>query len=59
MATSTTIIGLHCGDEVQLREDSRHCGNVIAIINGVVRVRWQGTTWISDEKPENLKRIPT
>lgn len=59
MATSSTIIGLHCGDKVQLRGDPRHVGTVIAIIGGTVRVRWQGTTWISDEKPENLERTPT
>jgi len=57
MATSSTIIGLHCGDKVQLRGDERHEGTVVAVISGVVRVKWQGTTWISDEKPDDLELV--
>lgn len=56
MATSSTIIGLHCGDKVRLRNDPRHVGTVLALISGTVRVKWNDTTWISDEIPTDLER---
>ena len=57
MATSTTIIGLHCGDTVRLRYDPRHEGTVQAVIHNRVRVSWNYTTWISDEEPQDLERV--
>lgn len=57
MATSASMIGLHCGDRVRLKTDLRHEGKVIAIINYMVRVKWDDTTWISDEYPAALEKI--
>ena len=47
------------GDHVRLRSDPRHYGIVEALIHtqGVVRVKWPETTWITDEKPDNLERV--
>jgi len=57
MATSSTIIGLHCGDKVRLRYDEKHEGTVLALVMDKVRVQWHGTTWISDEEPADLKLL--
>lgn len=56
MATSATIVGLHCGDRVRLCYDPRHVGTVIAVIGVTVRVRWDSTTWISDEDHRDVQR---
>jgi hypothetical protein len=57
MATSASLTRLHCGDRVRLKEDPRHVGTVQAIINNVVRVKWIGTAWISDESPAALEKV--
>lgn len=39
---------LHCGDFVRERE-GRHIGRVVAILHmAFVRVRWEGSGWLSD-----------
>lgn len=45
---------MHCGDPVCSRESPRHTGRVIAIISGKVRVKWDGTCWISDEDEADI-----
>lgn len=48
MTCASDWIGLNCGDIVHLDDDPRHLGEVSAVSQGMVRVVWQDTKWISD-----------
>ena len=44
------------GDKVELIEDPRHTGVVIAIISGEVLVKWEETLWKSYERMDAIRR---
>jgi len=46
----------HCGDKVELIEDPRHTGVVIAIVSGEVIVKWEETLWKSYERMDAIRR---
>lgn len=57
MKTNLDYIGFHCGDVVRLRDSPRHEGEVVAVFNWTVRVKWFGTSWKSDESPTDLEVV--
>lgn len=53
--TADRIHNWRCGDRVIDIADPRHVGRVECIIYGEVKVRWEGTGYISIIDPRNLR----
>jgi hypothetical protein len=47
----------HCGDRVCAQDDPRHTGQVRAITNGVARVIWDHTSWMSEVQLNKLRSV--
>ena len=48
----------HCGDRVCDKDDPRHTGHVRAITNGVARILWDNTSWMSEVPLRQLRSLP-
>jgi hypothetical protein len=51
-------IRIRCGNKVCDKENPRHVGVVIAVINGsIVRIKWEETGWYSDLVLRDVEKI--